>query len=88
MLKVEPLLMSTLCVSFFFVLFLADDIFHLDVHYVCYTVLVQRFEPQGRRFTNFHYYYYHNMLSSLSVCCAPEGERLSVRQALTSPHKC
>ena len=24
--------------------------------YVCYTVLVQRFEPQGRRFTNFHYY--------------------------------
>ena len=34
-----------------------DKIFHLDVHYVC--VLVQRFEPQGRRFTNFHYYYYH-----------------------------
>ena len=33
-----------------------DNIFHLDVHYVC--MLVQRFEPQGRRFTNFHYYYY------------------------------
>ena len=30
-----------------------DNIFHLDVHYVC--MLVQRFEPQGRRFTNFHY---------------------------------
>ena len=30
-------------------------IFHLDVHYVC--MLVRRFEPQGRRFTNFHYYY-------------------------------
>ena len=24
--------------------------------YVC--MLVQRFEPQGRRFTNFHYYYH------------------------------
>ena len=23
-----------------------------------YTIFVQRFEPQGRRFTNFHYYYY------------------------------
>ena len=33
-----------------------DNIFHLDVHYVC--ILVQRFEPQGRPFTNFHYYYY------------------------------
>ena len=33
-----------------------DNIFHLDVHYVC--MLVQRFELQGRRFTNFHYYYY------------------------------
>ena len=30
-----------------------DNIFHLDVHYVC--TLVQRFEPQGRCFTNFHY---------------------------------
>ena len=34
-----------------------DNIFHLDVHYVC--MLVQRFERQGRRFTNFHYYYYY-----------------------------
>ena len=33
-----------------------NNIFHLDVHYVC--MLVQRFEPQGRRFTNFRYYYY------------------------------
>ena len=29
------------------------NIFHLDVHYVC--MLVQHFELQGRRFTNFHY---------------------------------
>ena len=35
-----------------------DNIFHLDVHYVC--MLVQRFEPQGRRFRNFQYYYYHD----------------------------
>ena len=33
-----------------------DNIFNLDVHYIC--MLVQRFEPQGRRFTNFRYYYY------------------------------
>ena len=36
--------------------FTTDNIFHLDVHYVC--MLVQHFEPQGRHFTNFHYYYY------------------------------
>ena len=41
---------------FFSFLFLGGSIFHLDVHYVC--MLVQRFEPQGRSFTNFHYYYY------------------------------
>ena len=28
-------------------------------HYVCYITLGQRFEPQGRCFTNFHYYYYY-----------------------------
>ena len=38
-------------------LFFLYNIFHLDVHYVC--MLVQRFEPQGRRFTNLHYDYYH-----------------------------
>ena len=27
---------------------------------MCYATLVQRFEPQGRRFTNFHYYYYEH----------------------------
>ena len=50
-------------VGFFFFFFFffrggggVDNIFHLDVHYVC--MLIQRFEPQGRRFTNFHYYYY------------------------------
>ena len=26
---------------------------------LCYTLLVQRFELQGRRFTNFHYDYYY-----------------------------
>ena len=41
-----------------FVCFLiADNIFHLGVHYVYYYMLVQRFEPQGRSLTNFHYYY-------------------------------
>ena len=39
------------------------NIFHLDVHYVC--MLVQRFEPQGRRFTNFHYYYYYYFLGQV-----------------------
>ena len=39
----------------FFVI--ADNILHLDVHYVCYTMLVQSFELQGRHFTNFHYYF-------------------------------
>ena len=47
--------LSTLSVSFFLffsflaLYFMADNIFHLDVHYVCYTMLVQRFEPQGRQ---------------------------------------
>ena len=54
----EPLSMSTLCASFCCCCCrqIADNIFHLDVHYVCYTIPVQRFEPQGRRFTNLHYY--------------------------------
>ena len=30
--------------------------FSISMYIMC--VLVQRFEPQGRRFTNFHYYYY------------------------------
>ena len=41
-------MLEPLSVSFFFFFF--NNIFHLDVHYVC--MLVQRFEPQGRRFTN------------------------------------
>ena len=40
---------------FFFSFFKLDNNFHLDVHYVC--MPVQRFEPQGRRFTKLHYYY-------------------------------
>ena len=39
--------------SFFFFFF--DNIFHLNIHYVC--MFVQHFEPQGRCFTSFHYYY-------------------------------
>ena len=27
---------------------------------MCYATLVQRFEPHGRRLTNFHYYYYEH----------------------------
>ena len=38
------------------IVLIADNIFPLDVHYVYYTMLVQRFELQRRRFTNFHYY--------------------------------
>ena len=53
----KPLWMSTICCFLFGCFsFLSDNIFHLNVHYVCYTMLVQRFEPQGRCFTNFHYY--------------------------------
>ena len=49
---------SFFCFVFFF---LPENIFHLDVHYVCYiytivTMLVQCFELQGRRFTHFHYF--------------------------------
>ena len=70
----EPL--STLCVSFFFFsysffliyIFIADNI-SISMYIMCYTMLVQRFEPQGRRFTNFHYYYLLLLLClSLSVC--------------------
>ena len=39
-----------------YILIFLDNIFHLDVHYVC--MLVQCFEPQGRHFTNFHYHCY------------------------------
>ena len=30
-------------------------------------MLVQRFEPQGRRFTNFHYYYYVGVAAIASM---------------------
>ena len=46
-------------------IYIADNIFHLDVHYVRYTILVQRLEPQGGHFTNFHYYY-HDLLFCVS----------------------
>ena len=35
----------------------ADNIFQLDVRYVCYVMLVQRIEPQSRRIKFFHYCY-------------------------------
>ena len=41
----EPLLMSTLWVFSFPH---SDNIFHVDAHYVCYTILTQHSEPQGR----------------------------------------
>ena len=51
-------------------------------------VLVQRFEPQGRRFTNFHYYCYKKVKkvtmmlmaadnTECSLCCTFSGERVS-----------
>ena len=52
----ELSLMSTLCVSFCQT---ADNIFHLDVHYLCYIMFDQRFELRGRHFTNLHYYHYY-----------------------------
>ena len=49
------IMLEHLSIYIYIVVFL-DNVFHLEVHYVC--MLVQRFEPQSRRFTNFHYYYY------------------------------
>ena len=52
------------CLMFLCVFF--GYIFHLrDVHYVC--MLVQCFEPQGGRFTNFRYYYYWSQLPNFWV---------------------
>ena len=53
------------------------NIFHLDVHYVC--MLVQRFQPQGRRFTNFHYYYYFGMGNTAN-------QLLRKTRSVASPH--
>ena len=59
---------------------------------MCYTMIVQRFEPQGRRFTNFYYYYirwyrrpfrliyrYKKLFSPL---CAVHRERQSAETAV------
>ena len=48
-----------------------NNIFHLDVHYVW--MLVQHFEPQGRCFTNFHYYYYP------SICLCQHGAQFGTQ---------
>ena len=44
---------------------------------MCYIVLVQRFEPQGRRFANFHDYYHYVLefyVYAVFVCvCGWEG---------------
>ena len=55
-----------------------DNIFRLDVHYVC--MLVQHFEPHGRRFTNLHYdddYYYYLVGFFSGHLVWPEGESIS-----------
>ena len=44
-----------------------DWVFSLSV-FQC-PMLVQRVEPQGRRFTNFHYYYYYFSVQAQSDCC-------------------
>ena len=46
---------------------IVDDIFHLSVHYVCHIMFVQCFEPLGRQFTNFYYYYYLAVHTELST---------------------
>ena len=63
--KIEPVSISS---SFLY------NIFRLDVHYVC--MLVQRFELQGRRFTNFHYYYYC-VAHPQVVCNCAQAEGMS-----------
>ena len=65
----EPLLMSALGVcSFSFLFLFSNNILHLDVHYVCYTILFQRFESQGRCFTNVHYYYVLRLWRVADLC--------------------
>ena len=45
------------CIDFFnFKFFVVFITFSISMYIIC--MLVQRFEPQGRRFTTFHYYYY------------------------------
>ena len=58
--------LSTLCVSLYLYIYIYIYIhfycwyhFHLDLHYVCYAMHVQHFEPQGRHFANFYYYHYY-----------------------------
>ena len=60
MLMLEPLLMSAFVLAFCKI---AHTIFHPDVYFVCYIMLVQCLEVQDRRFTNFHYYYYKHSLA-------------------------
>ena len=44
-------------------IFIADTI-SISMYIVCNAMLVQHFEPKGRRFTNFHYYYIRGMSST------------------------
>ena len=65
-----------------------DDVFHLDVHDVCYIILVQSFEPPGRRFTNVRYYYYYggheDLVSAVDDATARVGHGdTQTRQALS-----
>ena len=59
------------------VCYIADNIRDLDVRYVCYIMPVQRFEPQGRHFTNFHCYFHYKQrkqaesLTAFVACPSP-----------------
>ena len=76
--------------TFIFFIFWGGSIFHLDVHYVC--VLVQRFEPQGRCFTNFHYYYYilgvHQLTDWPSLAYSPRQCEIRVLSASHAHNLC
>ena len=51
--------LSTLCVSWFvFLIYIFADNISISMYFMCYTMLVRRFEPQGRHLTNSRYYYY------------------------------
>ena len=71
-------MLEHLSIYTFFKLFGVDNIFNLDAHYVC--TFVQRFEPQGRRFTNFHHYYY----STLRPITSAESWEKTLEEKVTS----
>ena len=55
------------------------------MYIMCYTMLVQRFEPQGRRFTNFHHYYYQQHTVTQTMTHSPNAaSAFSMSTALSS----